>query len=413
MRLRRAYLYATSLLIFTTACSAGDGGEWGGTISDSAGVTIVSNPAEGLWTEETRWTVEEDLRIGSVTDNPDYQFGQIGFVAVNDDGDIFATDLQAQIVKAFSPEGEYIRTIGVPGEGPGEIRQAAFVLWTPNDTLLVPDLGNLRVNRYLPDGSSAGSFPMDPAAPLPLVWRGTPSGQVVYQTRALALPGQELPPGVSLDTMDTIVQVLADGSIVDTLMRFRSGGTIGSGGEVYMYSVEPIWSVTDELKILYGVNDEYRFGIYSVGGRLERMVTKPFELRQVGERDKEAVMDFIMSTLPPGLPPQAIQQVQGLVHFAEHFPVFNGVLPGPNGSFWVQHIIPPSDLSEEELENFNLIEESGAPDWDVFDSEGRFMGVVTMPSRFSPRSFLGDKIYGVWRDELDVQHVMRLRITGL
>ena len=72
----------------------------------------------------------------------------------------------------------------------------------------------------------------------------------------------------------------------------------------------------------------------------------------------------------------------------------------------------PSALSAEELESYNLIEDSGAPDWDVFDAEGRFLGVVSMPKRFAPRVFVDDKIYGVWRDELDVQYVVRMRIVG-
>ncbi len=41
------------------ACGGGES-RWAGTITDSAGVTIVSNPAEGIWTEAERWTVEAD-----------------------------------------------------------------------------------------------------------------------------------------------------------------------------------------------------------------------------------------------------------------------------------------------------------------------------------------------------------------
>jgi hypothetical protein len=58
------------------------------------------------------------------------------------------------------------------------------------------------------------------------------------------------------------------------------------------------------------------------------------------------------------------------------------------------------------------IEDVGSPDWDVFDAQGRFLGVVNTPAGFTPRVFGGDKIYGVWRDELDVQYVVRLRIVG-
>jgi hypothetical protein len=36
-----------------------------------------------------------------------------------------------------------------------------------------------------------------------------------------------------------------------------------------------------------------------------------------------------------------------------------------------------------------------------------------MPPKFAPRLIRGNQIYGVWRDELDVQYVTRLRIIGV
>jgi hypothetical protein len=35
-----------------------------------------------------------------------------------------------------------------------------------------------------------------------------------------------------------------------------------------------------------------------------------------------------------------------------------------------------------------------------------------MPPDFTLKLFRDDRIYGVWRDELDVQYVLRLRIVG-
>jgi len=89
------------------------------------------------------------------------------------------------------------------------------------------------------------------------------------------------------------------------------------------------------------------------------------------------------------------------------------VLSGPDETIWVQHIQPASELSDEEFENFDPMQDTGAPDWDVFDAAGRYLGVITMPRRFSPRTIRGDRIYGVWRDDLDVQYVVRLRVVGI
>ena len=71
----------------------------------------------------------------------------------------------------------------------------------------------------------------------------------------------------------------------------------------------------------------------------------------------------------------------------------------------------PKELSDEELEAFTLVD-FGAPEWDIFDSAGRFLGVVMMPARFAPAVFRADKIYGAWHDEHDLPYVVRLRIVG-
>jgi hypothetical protein len=49
--------------------------------------------------------------------------------------------------------------------------------------------------------------------------------------------------------------------------------------------------------------------------------------------------------------------------------------------------------------------------WEVFDDQGRLLGTLTMPPRFMPVTFIDDALYGISRDELDVQYVTRDRST--
>jgi hypothetical protein len=411
MRLRQTSgLVLGALLI--AACSGG-GGEWAGTITDSAGVKIVSNTDRGIWTAATQWTVEEDLRVGALEGDPNYQFGQIGFITVGSDGRMFVVDGQAQQVRVFSAVGDYELSFGGPGGGPGELGPGAlFVLRSAGDTILVPDMANRRINRYAPDGSSIGSSPLELEKGLPMVYRNTTSGTIAQQVRPLSLP--DLP---ATDSMDAIVLLAPDGSVTDTLIKFPSGGTISLGGgtpEINLYSTEPSWDIRDDLKVLYGRNETYRIGMYSAGGLLERVITKPFERMPVTDRDKDAVMGSLERLWSQaGVPSELIPRLRALVGFGAFFPAFATIQAGPQGTTWIQHVQRASDLSEEQLENYNIIEESGGSDWDVFDSEGRFLGIVTMPDRFAPRVFSGDRIYGVWRDELDVQYLMRLVINGM
>ena len=104
-----------ALLILLPVAACTEAGEWAGTITDSAGVAIVANPDEGMWTPGEGWTLEEEMRFGSPEGELEHQFGQIGFLAVGSDERIYVSDTQAQHVKVFSGGGQYIRTIGGSG----------------------------------------------------------------------------------------------------------------------------------------------------------------------------------------------------------------------------------------------------------------------------------------------------------
>jgi len=80
---------------------------------------------------------------------------------------------------------------------------------------------------------------------------------------------------------------------------------------------------------------------------------------------------------------------------------------------WVQRIRALSDMSAEEKESFNPLQNIGSAEWDIFDAEGRYLGIVEMPFHFQPLGFHDDSVFGVWRDDLDVQYVRVMRILGM
>lgn len=395
------------------ACSAGEG--WVGTVTDSAGITIVANTDRGMWGAGEGWTLEEELRIGTVEGDVEYQFGQIGLIAVDSRDRIFVVDAQARNVRVYSPDGTHEQTIGQPGEGPGELGpQVGALFMGPGDTLLVPDLANQRVNRYAPNGASLGSFPLRIENGIPMSIVATRTGVIAEQVRAISLP--DLP---ARDSLDVIVTLATDGSVIDTLMRFPPGASIvlssARGPQRTVFAAEPVWTLSDDLELFFGITNRYRISVFDPEGTLRRIVTKPAEPAPVTERDKEMMWEVIEQQVRSLVPPESftafMEQTRQLVSFAEFFPAFVSMSIGPNGSIWVQHLRPPAEVSDEELETYDMTQDIGSRDWDVFDPDGRYMGVVTMPPRFTPRIILGGKIYGVWRDDLDVQYVMRLRIV--
>jgi len=379
---------------------------------DSAGVTIVSNTDVGIWRPGEEWTLEEELRIGAVEGDPGYLFGEIWGVTVDSQGRIFVLDFQSQHIQVYSADGVYEQTLGGPGEGPGELRGAVSIFMGPGDTLLVRDNRAYRFNRYSPDGSSVPGFRMAVEERRLSGLKATPSGVMVEQFEARNNDRRVFAPSEVLE--EWIVRLATDGTILDTLLAYSSSPLLGPEGRPHRggrrYIPEMMWDVSDDLELVCGTNDEYRIATYS-NRRLERIITKPFDRGPVSDLKRETLRERFYA----GAPPSASQEVLDRMwsgaekNIADFFPVFKDLAVGTMGSLWVQHVQPVSELSEEE--DFGFFE-GGAVEWDVFDPEGRFLGVVAMPHRFRPMVFRGDKIYGTWYDEYDVPYVVRLRIVG-
>jgi len=405
----RALLWETmSSLLLLCACGPSlepDG--WTGSVRDSAGIIIVANTPQGLWAGSEAWTLEEELRIGGLGGELPYQFGQVGTIAVDSKGQIYVSDAQAQEVRVFSPSGEYRRTVGGPGSGPGELgRGASVVLLSPGDTLLVPDVNNRRINRFDPEGRSMGSVPLEPEKGRPLRYDLSPHGGMTVQVRPVALQNGPAP-----DPEDALVAIESSGLFGDTLLKVPTGGLFEGPGIRY-FTPEPLWDVTDSLTVLYGMNHEYRIGYYDGSGSLQRIVSMPKEPSPVTNRDIRAFFAYLdRAWLDAGVPPSRLSANHQLVSFAEFLPAFASFHTGYKGSLWVQPVQSPGLLSDEEIELYNFIEDFGSTEWDIFDRRGRYLGAVPMPPRFTPRTFVGDKIYGVQRDDFDVQYVVRMRVV--
>ena len=74
----------------------------------------------------------------------------------------------------------------------------------------------------------------------------------------------------------------------------------------------------------------------------------------------------------------------------ETFPAYHRVRGDVNGNLWVQaYPVPPQSTAR----------------WAVFDSTGVLQGEIDMPVELDPTHIGEDFIVGVWRDDLDVEHV--------
>lgn len=394
----------STLAIASAAASGCDpdsaaSGEWAGTVYDSAGITVVANPESGIWTPETAWRLEEDLRIGVVEGDPMREFGSIAGLTVDAAGRIYVLDGMARQVRVFDAAGEFVTAFGRRGSGPGELNSPSAVLIGGGDTILVPDVRNGRVQRFLADGSPAGQFPLHLAGGIPVGWRAR-NGLLLEDFRPHpSAPNGEIPPYL-------VLLRGSGGEVLDTLLEMESGGALAyrnGMARMVVFAPEPRWVLLEDGRLASGRLSAYRLEPRDPNGRLERVVTKPFERSQLRDSDRRALRERIRA--PYGRAPLAAdwEQMIRTMEFGSHFPVYATLFGGPHGTLWVQQALQVSSFEPDDVApgSFGL-QAFSTPEYDIFDREGRYFGTMTPPRDFDPVLSQGEYLYGIQGDDLGV-----------
>ncbi len=394
------------LILSLSACGGGSDGGWSGSVTDSAGVQIVSNPSRGLWNGASPWSFTEELRIGGAGGSPESQFGNVVGIDVDSAGDVYVADQQARHVQVFGPGGRFLHTIGAPGRGPGEIGASMSDVILHGNEVWVPDLANQRIDRFGLDGTSMGSDALDFTQGMPSTWAHSSGGRLITRFQALVMPGMASNPhgdplvAFELQSRDTVV----------VLPKGRSVQISRGQARVRLFEPEPLWDAAPDGRILTAMNAVYRIEVRAASGKLVRVITKRYTARKVTASDQKKILDALRKMmLQQGIPSAALDQVLGAVSFAETYPAMQSVRAGPDSTVWVQHVRTAEDLSgaSGELD----ISHMGSDDWDVFEADGRYLGTLTLPPRFRPMLVRGDDFWGVQRDSLDVPSVVRYRLV--
>lgn len=407
---------AVSISAAGCALESKSAARWQGIVRDSAGILLVDNNDVPLWREEDRWTLSEVLRIGTLEGEPEYQFGNISGFAPLSDGRIAITDDMAQNLRFFSPGGVHLRTVGRAGSGPAEFGPNRLsVMVGPGDTLLVMDWGNMRTHVFDPAGEWLESWRFGPEGGRRVNgWDTTPSGLMIHILTPLQTPDTP-----ASDTLDIVVIRGVRGQILDTLAWLPSSRyfTLGGGTqELRFYTGAPEVELRSNGGLVAGHTDRYRLQWYDSKGNLERIVTLRRDPIPFDDHEQTACLDLFESVWKRwDLSPERISFVKSTIRFEQSYPAYRRLEHGPRGTLWVQQVRPTSDLTPEEVENEDGVYPwpYGSPKWDVFDQEGRYLGVVDVPRDFGLVLFYGDKMYGQWKDELDVQYLVVMEVAGL
>ena len=82
--------------------------------------------------------------------------------------------------------------------------------------------------------------------------------------------------------------------------------------------------------------------------------------------------------------------------FADRFPAHDGeMIVDPDDNLWVGHVLTPEDRDRR---------------WSVFGPDGRWLGVVTVPTALRITDVGSGRVVGVWRDSDGTQTIRRFEL---
>lgn len=385
------------------ACGSADSGagSWIGEITDSAGVILVHNTAAGLWGSEG-WTVEEVLALGSDDAPPASEFGYVADVT-NDGDTLYVLDQHAQEVRVFDDRGTHVRTIGGPGEGPGELSRFASSLLLIGDTLVVADWGRGRLHRFLADGTFLDAV-IPPGEGARSWWRVGRDGALY--ARSLARVVDEARGWVGDDRLS---RFSADWTTPDTVVRFDYEETdIGAPGEPRfpMLVNAPSWDVLSDGRVVWSTLGDQVVRFTRADGSLERVVGSDAWRARPPSLAEELILRSLAGDkmVMLGGSRSAVDQLP-IVQPA-FLPVVTTTRAGPDGTIWLQRLGEVADVHPMAINSPDPPTEWGGGGWDVLEGDGRYLGTLTLGPRVRIARIYDDRIVGIRRDDVDREEVV-------
>ncbi|MGB8953388.1 MAG: 6-bladed beta-propeller [Candidatus Aminicenantales bacterium] len=98
--------------------------------------------------------MEEELSIGKANRQEEFMFSMIISIAVDEEERVYVLDIKERDVKVYDRNGNFIRTIGRRGQGPGELENPYTVQITSQNEVVVYD----PMRRHLVFFSFEGNF---------------------------------------------------------------------------------------------------------------------------------------------------------------------------------------------------------------------------------------------------------------
>lgn len=353
------------------------------------GVIRVVNHGPTEWADSTGWRLELERVISSADSGPALLASPHDVVATSA-GEIMILDRQPALIKVFSADGEFVRTIGREGAGPGEYADFGDLAIIA-DTLVVNDRRHARMVLFDVDGTYLRSFP-GTRGPM---WRVTTTdGRIQLDTDLAQLDGTPNDNWAG----SGVRRLRTDGSVADSFFyppepRGRNWSLVDATHDLgtsipFMPDREKTLNPAGQL--IWGDQGVYRLVVTSNGRDTVRVIESTAPAAPISDSLRRAELADVIKDSPWA------EGIASLDEIPKTYPAWTGLHSDAAGNLWVLRPGPSGP---------------GAV-LDVFAPDGRLRGSLTSPfDTFESSYWTADRIYRIGRGEDDLPQIEVWRVV--
>ena len=379
-----------------------------GTVRPLAAQEVIELPAEDRFLNPD---FEEIYRLGSVDGGGWDTFSRIAGLGFDGARNLYILDTQAMRISVVDPEGQLVRQFIGEGEGPGEFgsRYAVAlrfaVLW--DGRVAVYDPGRVGFALFDGDGEFERTIPVGgERTGRPILWGGIqafPGMERVLSTTSVIYMGRSDPERRPQFRHVLSYDLRGDAAAVDA-----AATAWNPPSDRQAFRPELMAGALPGGGVAYSDSSTYAIKFTAPGGRVTRIVTRPFQPSPVTSRIRTEEIERRLKALEGGRPtgdatmramyqPMIEAQRAGIrsMEFYPEVPVLLGLRTGWEGTVWVRR----------------RGEEAGGNPIDLVTADGRYLGTFAPGSIALPEAFGPDGLTAfVETDDFDVPYVVVKRL---
>lgn len=366
------------------ACAAG--GEHAASRVDSAGIEIVTSPAEDL---PAPWTLVPIGRFGGGSSDTLLVAEPDELRLAAGAGRFFVLDPEAPRVITLDSSGQLLSMFGKVGDGPGEIRDPLAIALSGKDSVTLLDMARWRLLTFSPEGDTLGDAAI-PGESMGTFGLGYLGGALVMERHVRESTRM---------TRDLVIVGRGDSGV---LARYRSPEVrtmeVAKCGVVMRLPplLEPRleWSSAgDWLAVVSSA--EYDVGVFHVGSaprRVRRAIAPREGAEELARRELGEGWELNTGERTCLVPPDEVIEGRGV---ADRVPTIERLLIDADG--WLRVL------------RYSVGDE--AEKVDVFNPAGEYIGTITGEDAM-PAAAAGDYIATAMEDSLGLASIVVSRIEG-